>query len=520
MRLIYILSFLLISCSSATEGKETNPTQSSEEKGSDTTSVLNPDTTKEVKPILKADLFKEITPDFRTQEPILPEGYTFDILFKEKELIKRFDGKMVPAKGNHDMCQYIPINGSSEHGYLYVSHETKRTDTNLGDGGGGSMFEVKFENGKWNTIGDITAIDFSHLGGTLRNCGGTLTPDGKILSCEEYFPTKNSHIYYNGKGILDTSDYNGKPRYMNYGWMVEIDPETKLATRKLHQMGRFMHEDAEVTPDGKTVYLTDDYNPAVFFKFECNKPYSYNDGQLFAYKQSADGEGGEWLELPMDTASLENIRDVALGMGASMFVRHEWIAEYNGKYYITETGDDDFNWTQSKEKGGVPAKHVTETMLKFGDDYDDTYGRVLEFDPVTLKMSVYLEGGFMSDNDTDSTRCFSNPDCNTMVTYGDKTFMVINEDINWYTRGRASSSGPSQKNFYNEIYFLDMSIENPTVDDLMRFAMGPRGCETSGGTFTPDGKTYFVNLMHPFPRNTTIYNKSMTIAVRGFLSQE
>jgi len=37
--------------------------------------------------------------------------------------------------------------------------------------------------------------------------------------------------------------------------------------------------------------------------------------------------------------------------------------------------------------------------------------------------------------------------------------MVMCEDINGYDRGRSGENGELQKQYYNEVYFLDMSIE-------------------------------------------------------------
>ena len=65
----------------------------------------------------------------------------------------------------------------------------------------------------------------------------------------------------------------------------------------------------------------------------------------------------------------------------------------------------------------------------------------------------------------------------------------------------------------NEIYFLEMSIANPTLDDLQRFMAAPRGCETTGGKFTPDGKTFFVSIQHPDKNNTPPFDKTVVIAV-------
>ncbi len=37
----------------------------------------------------------------------------------------------------------------------------------------------------------------------------------------------------------------------------------------------------------------------------------------------------------------------------------------------------------------------------------------------------------------------------------------------------------------------------PTAANLKRFLVGPKGCEITGITATPDLKTLFVNIQHP-----------------------
>ena len=37
----------------------------------------------------------------------------------------------------------------------------------------------------------------------------------------------------------------------------------------------------------------------------------------------------------------------------------------------------------------------------------------------------------------------------------------------------------------------------PTADTLRRFLVGPKDCEITGVTETPDGKALFVNIQHP-----------------------
>jgi hypothetical protein len=72
----------------------------------------------------------------------------------------------------------------------------------------------------------------------------------------------------------------------------------------------------------------------------------------------------------------------------------------------------------------------------------------------------------------------------------------------------------------NEIYLLDVTGDvqgkKYYTNELNRFLAGPAGCETTGGRFTPDGSTYFVNIQHPSTANAAPYNHSVTLAITGY----
>lgn len=444
------------------------------------------------------------------EELILPKGFSYTVLFQgDKDSVLRADGNKFISKKSNDMLAYIPIENSSTHGYLYVSHETFRTNPDLGDGGGGSIMEIKKENDNWNVIGDVRHIDFSAVGETVRNCGGTVTPHGTILTCEELEPMNNEELHYNGKAFSDTSDLkNGIKAWQNQGWMVEVDPVSGKAIHKIYAMGRYMHEDAHCMPDGKTVYLSDDNDPAVFFKFIADEPGNYTQGKLYAYQQLEENTG-DWIALPMDTNSLIHARKVAIENGATLFMRHEWMDVINGKLYIAETGKDLFDWSDYLAYT-TPATHFTLNNEGIGKD---PYGRILVFDPELNSMNVFLEGGTALK---DSTKNFSNPDCIVKLEHNNTTYLVMSEDLVGTTQNRISKEAIEAGEIYCEIYFLDMAKENPKVDDLMRFAVAPNGAETTGDCFTPDGKTMFLNIQHPNKNNKDPFNKSTTIAIEGF----
>ena len=160
-------------------------------------------------------LFVPVKSDFNNKGLIIPKGFNYSVLYSQGDDIFTNSGIKAKAKGNQDLVIYIPINNSNEHGYLYVSHEGRESDSILGDGGGGAIFEVKKTNGVWAKVGDVHSIDFSPVGETFRNCGGTLTPHGTILSAEEERPQSNTELIKRF-GITDTSDFNGKKKFLNF----------------------------------------------------------------------------------------------------------------------------------------------------------------------------------------------------------------------------------------------------------------------------------------------------------------
>ncbi len=456
--------------------------------------------------------FKPVTNTFDNQGLVLPEGAQFNLLFAERtDSVITADGKKYPAKGKQDYLAYLPINGSSEHGYIYVNHESRMANDDLGDGGGMSWFEVKKENNQWKTINGHHYISFDNVGGSWHNCGGGVTPKGTILTAEEYPTATNTELYANGKNFRDTTDFNGFKRYEHMGWMVEVDPKTNKPLHKLYSMGRYSHEDVHCMPDGKTVYLTDDMGPGVFFKFVADKKDDYTRGQLYAYQQSADGNSGTWLALPRDTASLINARQVACQLGATLFKSQEWVEVVNGKIYITETGGDSTNFAKAMALGGRPALHLTQAPNKINDSiFDSPYGNILVLDERTNKLEVLVAGGNLKDGGN-----FSQPDALTAAVINGVPYLMVCEDIGSGKRNRVGDNALAKGEKYNEMYFLDLTIKNPTRDNLVRFSVGPRGCEQTGAIFTPDGKTMFMVVQNPNRENIEPFNRSIVVVVTG-----
>ncbi len=478
--------------------------------------------------------FAALDTNYTTNTVVVPASpLKYDVLFVgNSDQVYTLSGQHAPAKQNMDFTGVVEVGRNKA--WLIVNHEITNTkNTILGDGGGQTAFRIHKKGGHWKTVKSInnrkfTNVDFSALGGTNTNCGGATSPFGTTLSAEEFPVTSNAQLWANGLGFSDTSDYvipagngsfSGKTlkHWQNMGWMVEANPATAQAIKKCYAMGRFSHEGGVCMNDGKTVYLTDDFVPSVFFKFVADVTNDYTEGQLYAYKQGPNGIGGEWLILPRELDSLVVIRDIALSKGATIFTRWEWIVK-NGsesKLYMTETGADVADYAGGIALGGTPnywAYHLDTLYGKPADNkLTDYYGRVYEFNLNTNTLEVLIEGG----NSTDMKTNFASPDGLTYGKVNGKNYLIINEDLIGTSVNRMPTEVPGAK-YINEVFFLDLDIQNPTVDDLERFIIGPLGCETTGGALMRDGKTYIVNIQHPSSTNPAPFNNSATIAVSGF----
>jgi secreted PhoX family phosphatase len=451
--------------------------------------------------------FKEIPFQEKTNTFLLTKTLAYTVLFKTGDTVYTNTGKWGFAKGQHDMILAIP-GSSSNNILLAVSHECNDSSSLFGDGGGMSIVPIEYKNNLWYVSDTIKNIDFTSVGGTYNNCSGTYVKEkNTILTAEEGTPFNNESLYKKGKGYRDTSDINHLRRFENTGWMVEVDPRSKTALHKLYKMGRFVHESALVLADGKTVFLTDDFAPSVFFKFVATEKNSFEEGQLYAYKEGTVSDTSHWIKLPMQLDSLLDIRNIALRMGASYFLRMEWITQVDNKMYITATGYDHFKIENTYN--GKPASYLLPYIKN--NTIDQPYGSVLEFDLKTNNIRSTIDGGAgIKQHD----KHFSNPDAISSVVKNGKIYLIIQEDIIDNTRGRVGANALAEHLFVNEIYWLDLSIKNPTVDDLQRFAIAPNGSETTGGAFiTGNPRFYFINIQHPDSINSAPFNKSCTLVI-------
>lgn len=471
-----------------------------------------------------------------------------------------------PAKQWHDYIAFVKASQNPDGiiGSVIVNHEMIQKDNKIGDGGGMTMFKLKRNsNGQLQVVNQTLAdgrsgkffnVDFANtVGETGMNCGGISTSSGRVWTAEEWMQSSNAAIFASGNGFLDTTDFvigtttpagfpgfNGKTlkRFENLNWMVEIDPTNAKAVRKQYNWGRAGWEGGVVMDDNKTVYLFEDASPGILAKFVANTANDFTSGQLFVYKHDAPTK---WISIENDLDTLKILNTVAIRRGATMFNRLEWGQKYNGKIYICETGRDNFKFNSGIALKGVVSQSLIDgykTRYKIVNGVDfpgtdaqasdsvrqgrffDYYGRVIEFDPATNLVRSYIEGGPLASSSTSQdrsvypTKHLSNPDGIDFMTIAGKGYMIIQEDLNG-TNWNRMPAGLTQT--IAETYILDMSIANPTFNDLIRITACAPGAEITGATMI-DENTMLLNSQHPSASNTYPYNNSLTYAISGFKS--
>jgi len=224
--------------------------------------------------------FESVNPNGRSATLNIPETHTF------QKLIQNGDQMTGGVTFNcaTDFTGFVPVNGSSINGYLSINNESNN--------GGVAMLDINFnQNTKLWNVTNSKYVDFSAYGRTSKNCSGTVTPWGTIITSEEVGTTYND---INNDG------------YYDYGWQVEINPKTKQVIDKHWAMGRFAHENAVVHKNWRTVYQGADSGSGHLYKFVADFPGDLSSGKLYAYKGSKTGGSGQWIRIPNDTKNQKN----------------------------------------------------------------------------------------------------------------------------------------------------------------------------------------------------------------------
>lgn len=367
--------------------------------------------------------------------------------------------------------------------------------------------------------------------GTLNNCAHGVTPWGTYLSCEEnwngYFGTAAPGWAPSGLerryGVTAAGfgygwhvaeprfDLAANPNELNrFGWVVEIDPfDPDSVPVKRTALGRFKHEGATcVERRGRVVvYSGDDENGDYVYKFVGSAPWRVlrarglsplDHGTLYVARFAADGTG-EWLPLehgvgPLTAANgwadqadvLLRTRQAADAVGATRLHRPEWIAAHphTGELYMTLTNGSGNGAPVNGGRDPDPYGHIVRWAE---DDRDDT----------RFTWDVFLLAG-------DPTYDRAVPAGQPIFGSPDGLFIDDGGTV-WIETDVSNSSQNLASRGYDRIGNNQLLAACPETGELRRFLTGPRGCEITGATMTPDRRTLFVNVQHP-GESTTFWN--------------
>ena len=256
------------------------------------------------------------------------------------------EGKALTDGSRPDFNAFIPTPKDSNQGILFTAWESKP----------GTMTRLSLRKDSENlwqaTAAD--AIDFRPVQGTWTNCFGTLSPWNTPLASEELYFDNTANwrnlAYKYLAGVKDMQSYLGfYPNPYRYGYIVEVaDPlSVKPQPIKHFALGRFSHENAVVMPDLKTVYLSDDGEATVFFKFIAETPGDLTRGSLYAAKLTQDRNKEGLLKKNPATTGF-NLKWIFLARGNSKEIE-QWISDYdNTDAYLSDK--EIAAWSQGKSQ--------------------------------------------------------------------------------------------------------------------------------------------------------------------------
>ena len=378
--------------------------------------------------------------------------------------------------------------------------------------------------------------------GTIGNCASGKTPWGTYLSGEEnfsnYFTAADTPTAHEKRwGIRKATWYRWPefdPRFdtvrnpnepNRFGWIVEVDPMDPASTPvKRTALGRAAHEGAwvAVTRDGRAVvYSGEDARFEYIYKFVSRDRIApagegrtaaqanatlLDHGTLYVARFDADGTG-RWLPLvqgqgPLTPANgfadqgevVVKTRQASDLLGATKMDRPEWLAidAASGWVYCTLTNNRDrgaSGWP-GVDAANPRADNNMGQIIRWREQGDFAGERfewnhlLLAGDPANPRAQA--RGNVVGD-------AFASPDT---IAFDSRGVLWIGTDM---------STGAVGKGEYARLGNNALLACNPVSGEVRRFLTGPTGCELTGATWTPDGRTMFVNIQHPgeAPRGRT-----------------
>jgi uncharacterized repeat protein (TIGR03803 family) len=259
----------------------------------------------------------------------LPEGFSYVVLDRRGDVMD--DGYRVPGAPDGMACFAGP-NGTL---LLMRNHELSAGISSWGPLASGQAapphgYDFASQGGVTRVVLDAATLERVSsnlvLYGTVRNCGGGMTPWG-WLTCEE-----------------DVSPNHG------YTFLCPTSADQVQPPQRIDGYGRMNHEAAVVDPATSIAYLTEDRPDSCLYRFLPVSPATPFDGQLQALRVVGvdcfdTGHGhavGDawpigWVDIDDPTPADDTCRVEGRDRGAATFVRGEGAWFHDGSVYFSAT---------------------------------------------------------------------------------------------------------------------------------------------------------------------------------------
>lgn len=538
------------------------------------------------------------------------EGYDADVLLRWGDKVFADSPEFDPMNQtpesqarqfgyNNDYVGFIPLDETGDHGLLVVNHEYTNAElmfpnwATVGKDGegkdkvlmgeftrdivdiemaahGGTVIEIRKENGKWTPVLDGKMNRRLHVGtemqltgpaaghdrlktnadpsgtkvfGTLNNCAGGVTPWGTWLMAEENFhgyfmgdlpeghrEAANYKRYgapagwYNWGTHHDRFDVSKEPNEPNrFGWVVEVDPmDPNSVPKKRTALGRVKHEGAEsvVNKDGRVVlYCGDDERFDYVYKFVTAGTYTpgdraanmdlLDDGTLYVARFNDDGTL-DWMPLVHGEGPLT--ADNGFMSQADVVIEARRAGDLLGATKMDRPEDVQPNAMTGK----VYCMLTNNTRRKEGDENaanpraKNAFGHIIEISET--------DGDFASTRSTweillkcgDPSVAEVGASFSSATTTNGWFGMPDNCAIDADGRLWVSTDGNSAKKTgrADGLWAVDTEGEARATSKL--FFRVPVGAEMCGPLFDPKGETVFLAVQHPGDEGLATFEQPAT----------
>jgi uncharacterized protein len=538
------------------------------------------------------------------------EGYDADVLLRWGDKVFADSPEFDPLNQtpesqarqfgyNNDYVGFVSLDETGDHGLLVVNHEYTNAElmfpnwASIGKDGegkdkvmmgeftrdivdiemaahGGTVIEIRKENGKWTPVLDGKMNRRIHVGtemqltgpaaghdrlktnadpsgtkvfGTLNNCAGGVTPWGTWLMAEENFhgyfigelpeghrEAENYKRYgapagwYNWGAHHDRFDVSKEPNEPNrFGWVVEVDPmDPNSAPKKRTALGRVKHEGAEsvVNKDGRVVfYCGDDERFDYVYKFVTAGTYSpadraanmdlLDDGTLYVARFNDDGTL-DWMPLVHGEGPLN--ADNGFMSQADVVIEARRAGDLLGATKMDRPEDVQPNAMTGK----VYCMLTNNTRRKEGEENaanpraKNAFGHIIEI--------TETDGDFSSTKSTweillkcgDPSVAEVGASFSSATTTNGWFGMPDNCAIDADGRLWVSTDGNSAKATGRADGLWAVDTEGDARATSKLFFRVPIGAEMCGPLFDPKGETVFLAVQHPGDEGLATYEQPAT----------